>query len=250
MWGIRQNYRDIFVIVSPPRCSSTALARIFWEQRSVRCYLHEPFDRIYHRDGGLDDVLSAFDQPIEIRESGTDLVIKEMTFQIGGHFDLLVELTRKPILFLTRDPRLAGWSRMKKLIEGGQDPIFPRKESGWDDLLQQLRTCKENGVPYAIVDSTAFRNQPESVLPRLFARLGLPFSPAMLRWDSYGDLQLGNLDSEQDHWYARVLESTGLEPATSAPRSIEEFPEALRSHLRECLEAYRGLIRDENSISP
>ncbi len=239
----------MFVIVAPPRCSSTALARDFWEHPSVGASLHEPFDLIYHRNDGVDDVLAAFARPIALHDSGTSLIIKEMTFQVGDDFHLLVELTRKPIIFMVRDPRLSTASRMRKLKEGDQDPVFPQRESGWDDLRRQIRACKNDGVPYLIVDSTTFRNHSEIVIPNLFARLGLTFTPDMLAWSGRADLHLGNLDAEQNHWYSRVLASTGVEPAIATPQAIEDFPAELQSHLRECLEAYRGLLQDEHLIS-
>ena len=40
----RSRYSDVIVIVSPPRCRSTALARVFWEHPLVRYYAHEPFE--------------------------------------------------------------------------------------------------------------------------------------------------------------------------------------------------------------
>ena len=196
---IREKYEAIFIILAPPRCSSTALARVFWEQPSVRYYLHEPFDLVYYQGAGLDEVLAQCRKPIELRPSGERLVIKEMTFQVGEHFPFLVELTRNPIVFLLRDPRLSGWSRMNKLRQGGRDPVFPEREWGWGDLERQIRYCKANDVPYVLLDSTSFRNHPELVLPELFQALGLPYSPEMLRWNRRNDLHLGSLGEAQKH---------------------------------------------------
>lgn len=247
---IQQSYRDIFLILSPPRCSSTAFARVFWEQPSVRCYLHEPFDLAYHRKSGPDEVLGAFDRPFEIRDSGDNLVIKEMTFQVGRYFPVLMELTSRPILFLIRDPRLSNWSRMEMLRQGGQDPIYPEKESGWVDLERQIVDCKANGVRYFIIDSSDFRNHPGSVFPRLFESLDLPFSREMLHWAPRQSLRLGSLGDEQNDWYRRVLSSTALQPAKAKPRSIDEFPRKFRQHLRECMSIYANISRDVRLISP
>ncbi len=45
--AIKDNYDQIYVIVSPPRCSSTAFARVFWELPTVKYYAHEPFEGTY-----------------------------------------------------------------------------------------------------------------------------------------------------------------------------------------------------------
>lgn len=247
---VREDYEDIFIILAPPRSSSTALARVFWEQPSVGYYLHEPFDLTYHKDAGLDEVLAAFHNPIELGDSGKGLVIKEMTFQVGDYFRFLVELTRNPIVFIISDPRSSSWSRMMKRRQGGQDSVFPEKESGWDDLQRQILDCKTSGVPYSLLDSTSFRNRPESVLPELFEKLGLPYSSEMLHWDQRGDLNLGNLGDEQKHWYQRVLESTELQPSKSTPPSIDVFPEELRPGLEKSLSTYQRILADEHLISP
>ncbi len=246
---IRQRYRDVFLIISPPRCSSTAFARVFWEQPSVRCYVHEPFDRIYHRREALDQVSSAFDRPLEIRDSGDSLVVKEMTFQVGKHFPVLLELTRKPIVFLIRDPRLSTWSRMKMRRRDGQDAVFPERESGWRDIERQILECRANDARYLVADSTAFRNRPGDLFPRLFESLDLPYRSEMLRWTSRQSLQLGYLGGEQGAWYRRVLSSTGLEPENKKPHSIDEFPPGFQPHLRECLDIYDRIKSDEGLIS-
>ncbi len=247
---IRQSYRDIFLILSPPRCSSTAFARVFWEQPSVRDYVHEPFDVAYHRKSGLDQVLKAFDRLLEIRDSGDSLVIKEMTFQVGRDFPFFLELTSKPVLFLVRDPRLSNWSRMRMRRRGGQDPIYPEKESGWRDIEWQIRACQAAEARYFIIDSSDFRNHPVAIFSRLFKALDLPFSREMLRWTPRQSLELGNLGGEQSAWYRRVLSSTGLQPAKKKPRSVDEFPREFQPHLKDCLNIYHRLLKDERLISP
>ena len=54
--ALRSAYPEIFVIVSPPRSNSTAFARVFWEQPSVRFYAHEPFEVTYYRERDLSEV--------------------------------------------------------------------------------------------------------------------------------------------------------------------------------------------------
>ena len=111
---IKKNYDHIFVIVSPPRCSSTALARVFWEHPEISFYSHEPFDFVYYRDSGLSEVYQNLTRPIKLKDKGRNLLIKEMTFQVGEHMDVLAKLSSHPLIFNMRDPRLSIMSRLRK----------------------------------------------------------------------------------------------------------------------------------------
>ncbi len=257
---LRERHGEIYLIVAPPRTASTALARVLWQHPEVGWYSHEPFDRVYHRGAGPESAAAALERPASVRVAadgraarGRRLVVKEMTFQVGGHFGALAALTSRPVVFLLRDPRLAIASRMRQLEREGSDPLFPPAESGWAALGAQVADCRGGGRPYALLDSTDLRNRPLEVLPPLFERLGLEFSADFLRWEPAGRLEigeLGGLEGEQSAWYERVLSSRGLEPARSAPPDLGTFPEerGFRDHVRECLALYRELGADEHRI--
>jgi hypothetical protein len=246
---IRARYAEILVILSPPRCTSTALARVFWNQPATRAYLHEPFDICYHRGAGAREALENFAEPMTIREAGHNLVVKEMTFQVRDHVSTLLALTRKPIIFLIRDPRLSIRSRMRKRVQGGQPQVFPEVESGWGDLAAQIRLCDTQKIPYVVVDSTTFRNAPDTVVPALCDRLGLAFSASMLSWERCENLAVGHLGAEQSHWYQRVLESTGIQPATATVPDITTFPDEMRAHIRACVDLYNHFRTSEHLIA-
>jgi hypothetical protein len=152
--SIRERYDDVYVILSPPRCSSTAFARVFWEQPSVRYYAHEPFEGTYFMSQNLDSALENLRNPLDLRDikrgtflgMGKSLVIKEMPYQVGEKFPLLLSLTRKPVVFLTRDPRKNIASRMAKKQEVGDSPLFPLIETGWQLISDQIEYCKQHGV--------------------------------------------------------------------------------------------------------
>ncbi len=110
---LKKLYENIYVIVSPPRCSSTAFSRVFWEQPSIRYYCHEPFEITYFDDATLNEVIEKLKHPLDLfpiksyepNTESTGLVIKEMPYQVGANFELLISLSRHPIMFLIRDPR-------------------------------------------------------------------------------------------------------------------------------------------------
>jgi hypothetical protein len=250
--AIRERYDDIYVIVSPPRCSSTAFARVYWEQPSIRYYAHEPFEGTYFMDQGLDHVVDNLRNALDLREIksysfagiGKSLVIKEMPYQVGEHFPLLLGLTMKPVVFLTRDPRQNIASRMAKKQEVGDNPLFPHIETGWQLIADQIEYCKENGIPYMIVDAKDFRNQPVAIFRQLFKRLGLPFQEDMLHWNSRPDVDIDNLEGDHHHLYQEVLSSTGMRPDTEAIPALSSFPveNGYRAHVRQCMKIYQQLL--------
>ena len=250
---IQEKYRAIYVIVAPPRSSSTAFARVFWKQPSVRYYSHEPFEVTYFMRADLRQVVGKLKNPIDLWSDqkyaqANDLVIKEMPYQVGGHFDMLVSLATFPIVFLIRDPRLNIFSRIVKKREANQNRFFPLIESGWELLASQIKQCKEQGIPYMIVDSTDFRNHPAVIFEQVFERLYLPFSIEMLSWQPRKDIDLDNLGGDHYHLYRKVLESTGIYPATEPIPAIEAFPitGGFRDHVRACLRIYDAL-RDDSA---
>ena len=249
--AIREQYDEIFVIVSPPRCSSTAFARVFWEQPSIRYYAHEPFEGTYFMGQDLNYVIDNLRNPLDLRDIksysfadlGRSLVIKEMPYQVEENFPLLRSLTKKPVIFLTRDPRQYIASRMAKKKEVGDDPLFPHVETGWQLISDQIKYCKENTVPYMIVDAKDFRNQPEVIFKQIFERLGLPFRDDMLSWNSRPDVDIDNLEGDHHHLYQEVLSSTGMLPDKDAILAINSFPteQGYRDHVKHCLQIYQRL---------
>mgnify|MGYP002713077333 CR=1 FL=1 len=257
---LRTKHKTIYSIVSPPRCSSTAFSRVFWEQPSIRYYSHEPFEVVYYENKEIPSVVEKLDHPLDLLNierlpdtSGTSLLIKEMPYQVGTHFSLLCEIANKPLIFLIRDPRLNIASRIEKKRMVGDSIYFPHIETGWELIQGQIAYCEAHEVPHIIVDSTDFRNYPHSVFMQIFARFNLPFSAEMLAWNPCEDeVDLDNLDGKHRHLYARVLNSNSLQPATEAVPQMDEFPEdhGIRDHVLFCLDIYQRLRQSPHRIKP
>ncbi len=253
-------YSRVFTVVSPPRCCSTAFARVFWEEPSIAFYSHEPFEVMYFESASLAEVAARLRDPLALRgvssrSTNLDakaLLIKEMPYQVGACFPLLASLSTPPLVFLLRDPRLSIASRMNKKREVGDSPIFPLVETGWELVREQVAHCRRHEIPHLIVRADDFRNHPLAVLPEIFARLGLDFAPEMVNWDSRSDLDIDNLGGDHSHLYRRVLASTGLSPGTESPPPVESFPTegGFREHVALCLEIYEELSRSPARISP
>ena len=246
---VRSRFDPVLVILALPRSASTALARSFWRHPSFRWYVHEPYDRVYHRGEGMDSVLSPLEEPLDVGSpSATGLVIKEMTFQVGGGVTELVSLATLPIVLCIRDPRLSMASRMLQRAAAGQAPEFPAEESGWPDLVVALGRLRTMAIPHVVVDATRLRQEPARELAALCAQLGIEFAPSMLTWTPVTDLRLGQLEGEQAHWYGRVLGSTRFEPPNEPVPALEDFPPAIRAHVIECERAYESLRTQEVNV--
>lgn len=253
---IKDKYQDIYIILSPPRCSSTAFSRVFWEHPAIGYYCHEPFDAVYHKRFSLEYALNTINYPMnltKVKESsivGTNLVVKAMTFQVGKYFNLLINLTKKPIIFLIRDPRLSILSRVKMLKQGRNDSDFPITEAGWIDLNYQINHCQESNVPFLIVDSQDFRGYPEIVFQEVFHKLEIPFSKSMLSWKDAGNINLGNLGDAQKHWYYKALSSINMKPENDITLEVDLLSKQMKDHISACLEIYNNARNNPHTVLP
>jgi hypothetical protein len=254
---IREKYPRVYLIVAPPRSSSTALSRVFWQHRAIAAYCHEPFDVVYHqkrtRLEALEIILNTewLGWVEKVVEDTGSLLIKEMSFQVGQNFSVLASLTTHPIVFQVRDPRVSIMSRMTRKQRDGRLEAFPSVETGWDDLVAQIGQCRRDKIPYVILDSADFRNGPSDTLRVLLPGLGLSFSEDLLQWCPMPGIPLGRLGEEQREWYTRVLSSDGIEAEAQPPPPMSVFPEeGFRRHVERCVEDYQWLLKDPHRLVP
>lgn len=245
---VRERHGEVYVLIGPPRTASTALARILWNHDEIGWYSHEPFEPTWYERAPVARAAELLAAPAPVaqlggRGMGQALAVKEMTFQVGDAFPLLAALATRPIVFVIRDPRLSIASRMKVLRRSGRPEVFPLRESGWDDLPRQLEHVRQQGLPYIVVDSGDLRRDPEGVVPELLARLGLAYSPELLRWESSAATGLSVVSGREDPFYQRVLGSRGLEPPDERVPDLSDFPAegGFRDHVAACVERYEAL---------
>ena len=260
--SITNKYKNIYIIIGPPRTGSTAFGRVFWGHPEIKYYSHEPFEINYFNNAEVEDSLNKIENPtldieeFNLEKSGDSLVIKEMTYQVNQHFPLLASITKVPIIFLLRDPRLSIKSRMDKKAESGVDPLFPQVETGWDYLKADIAHCEENDIPFIIVDAKDWRSRPEEIFSKVFDKIGLEYSSELLSWKPRPEVgsRFDNLDGTNayvgSHLYARVLESKGILPDDSPLPALEDFSEEknYRNHVKSCLDIYKELQNHPNKI--
>lgn len=225
---------------SGPRNVSTALMYSFAQRDDVRV-VDEPLYGHYLRVTGADhpaarEVMEAMncDGDAVMREllrrqaadASKQLFIKHMAHHLVA-IDLgFLHETRN--VFLVRDPR----DMLPSLVI--QVPGAQLADTGLRRQWELYSELLDAGQAPAILDSRELLLDPEGVLRRLCAHLGLPFTAAMLSWSPGPRPEDGVW---APHWYHAVHKSTGFAPY----RPKHDFPSHLEPLLAECRPWYEKL---------
>jgi hypothetical protein len=94
-----------------------------------------------------------------------------------------------------------------------------RSEMTLEDLGFPQQAVLFDRLGGLVLDSADIRADPEKMLKRLCAEIGLPFDPAMLRWPAGGRAEDGVWAR---HWYGDVHRSTGFAGPEGAVPSVTQ----------------------------
>ncbi len=197
---------------SGPRNLSTAMMYAF-AQRADTAVWDEPFYAAYLKATGIDHPFAAASMaggetdPAQVAQLCCTPPLtrphhyqKHMTHHMIANFplDWLRDVTN---VFLIRHPARVVASYLQKREEPNADDLgFARQAEIYDHV------CALGQSP-VVVDSFAVREDPEAMLGKLCAALGLAFDPAMLSWPQGGNAADGPW---APHWYGSVHRSTGF----------------------------------------
>jgi hypothetical protein len=198
---------------SGPRNISTAMMRS-WENRDDCSVVDEPFYAYYLQQTQsphpmFDEVINS--QPQFYDEVATDMCEgqcesriqyqKHMTQHMLEGCDLAWAKDLRHCI-LIRDPAYVVNSYTNSRGECTADDIGIRRQVELFDYFSQF---SERKIP--VIDSASILASPETTLPLLCDKLGVPFSDKMLSW------RKGKRDSDgiwASHWYHSVEASTGF----------------------------------------
>ena len=227
---------------SGPRNVSTALMYAFAQRPDTRVVdepLYAHFLAVSGRpDPGRDAVLAACDADGErvVREVILGPCDRPVLFmkQMAHH---LVELDQGFLadcdnVLLVRDPAAV----LLSLSQVIGTPTL--RDTGLDQQSRLLRHLQQLGQDPPVLDAARLLRDPSGVLSRLCARLGLPFTPAMLSWPAGPKPEDGIW---APHWYAAVHRSTGFELPTPRADRRTLSPQ-LESVLAACQSHYERLV--------
>lgn len=227
---------------SGPRNLSTALMYAFGA-RGDCAVVDEPFYAAYLAATGFDHPMRAAvlaSQPCEPAQVVAGLLGpipqgRALFYQKHMTHHMLPSIPRDWMaactnVFLIRHPArvIASYARKRKgpsLADLG----FPQQAELFDQVAAQ------SGKPPIVVDSTDIRADPEGVLRRLCAAIGIPFTARMLRWPAGGHADDGVW---APHWYGAVHRSTGFEAAEGP---LPDLPAAYAALAQEAMPYYARL---------
>ena len=192
------------------------------------------------RHPGREQVLAS--QPTDWREVAAQLTGpvpggKPIWYQKHMAHHLLPMISREWLdrlthAFLIREPDEMLASLLRTYPEAGlADTGLPQQWEIFERVAERL-----GDAPPVVLSSDVLRD-PQAVLTKLCAALGIPFLPEMLAW-APGRRATDGIWAP--HWYAAVEASTGFEPWR--PRSVT-LPESRRPLLNECRRWYEKLYQ-------
>jgi hypothetical protein len=152
-----------------------------------------------------------------------------MTHHLLPHIerDWLTALTH---VFLIRDPRevLLSYVRSRPNVTAADIGVLQQLE-----IFEHVRDA--GGAVAAVIEACEFLRAPETQLRTLCARLGVAFTPAMLKWPPGPRASDGVW---APYWYEAVHRSTGFEPFREREGDL---PRALQSIVDAVMPAYQTL---------
>jgi hypothetical protein len=211
---------------SVPRSLSTAFERYFVERDDFEV-LHEPFSASYYyseerlSDRYADEIPKAeynYENVLAevLRPREKHVFLKDMAYQAKALLDRdFISLFTNT--FIVRDPKYVIASLAKMW------PDFTLQETGYEDLYWAFRYAMEIGEDPVVVDAMTFSENPTSVLATYCEKVGIPFDPDSLSWESKSVEQWEMWDG----WHDRALKSTSIRPAERKnPRLTGRLQEA------------------------
>lgn len=230
---------------SGPRNLSTAMMRSFGNRADVAAVRDEPFYAAYLAMTGKihpmrDEILAA--QPTDWRDvaaacAGEGDPPGGMIYQKHMTHHMLPGIGREWMagvshVFLIRAPErvVASYAAKQERVEL-EDIGFVQQAELFDVIAAR------DGVAPPVIDAEAVRRDPEGVLRRLCAAIGIDFDAGMLGWPS-GPRASDGIWSR--HWYAAVNGSTGFAPPDPPPAALSGAMADLAAAARPSYEKLRN----------
>ncbi len=258
------------LIVSKPRTGSTLMgisllfAKTFQGDYQFPRYIHEPVAPIFWQGATIDttfDILGQLHVHDIIQESAYQFAHEKLAY-------LFLKHARKPIVFLTRHPRIAWASRWRILLNGLLEKMavgslhnqitqalknhdfstighvlardVKPNNNGWYAFLYLQQLCKQHNFEYVVIDNATFRQNPTAIFKQLFQAWQLPFDSSVATWQNLAKVNsrivMGNmaLHKEYHDYYANTINSPhGIQKMDKKPLAWEKFPKNLRGFSKD-----------------
>ncbi|OYW84561.1 MAG: sulfotransferase family protein [Hyphomonas sp. 34-62-18] len=229
---------------SGPRNLSTTMMRSFGA-RSDTAVIDEPFYAAYLKLTGLrhpmtDEILARHEadpgkvidrltgpapdgKPVFYQKHMTHHMVSAIPMDWLGRIEQHVMLIRHPARVV------ASYARKMETLSA-EVMGFPQQERLWGQITEA-----KGAVP-AVVDADNILADPEGVLRRLCAAIGLAWDPAMLSWSAGPRPEDG---AWAPHWYDAVWRSTGF---GDPPGPLPELSGEAAAIAQDALAGYQRLL--------
>lgn len=237
--------KPVVAMWSGPRNLSTAMMRSFGARADCSA-MDEPFYAAYLLATGIDhpmrkEIINAGEtDPERVAETclSPDLNGVEFSYQKhmtqhmipGFPLEWIADVTN---VFLIREPArvLASYAAKRQAVS--TEDIGFRRQREIFEIAGEM-----SGQKPVVIDSHDIRRNPESMLSRLCAAIGLDFDPAMLAWEAGRKSEDGIW---AEHWYDAVWRSTCFaEPEAEA---LPELPDNLQHIAESVTDDYSFMCR-------
>lgn len=259
--SILQAGNKIVYLISPPRCLSTALLRMFqartdfvivnepgWGPYNLTLYPYEKF-KIPNETGSwifYSDVL----QMVFEKAKTSHVLIKEISFAVEPFLLDAKQFMCNPdvyFIFLIRDPHSALISFCKKRFKN-----VPLQKFGYRSSYLLFEQVKQYGANSPIIISAEeLSRYPEEIIAILCEKIGIPFKPESLHWVDLGENFEGKEWNDRKdqkylyHWHNDAIHSTGFRPLVSYALNAQgepTFEEVGRENLPEVVTIYKLML--------
>jgi hypothetical protein len=100
-------------------------------------------------------------------------------------------------------------------------------------LSEEVKYFEDQKRENLVFDTTDLRAAPEEQMQELCSRLGINFSPEMIRWgEKPVDFHTEQVKQSERLWYDTLYSSSRVNPPTEIPPSLDSFPEFMQEYLR------------------
>lgn len=200
---------------SGPRNLSTAMMYAFAARGDCAVW-DEPFYAPYLKKTGLDHPMAA--EIISAHEDNAEQVsqqisgsipakkpyfyMKHMPHHMCAGFSLSWIKECKNVFLIRHPARVVASYAKKRENPTFQDLGYAEQTTLFDEIT------KQQGARPVVIDSSDIRADPNQMLEKLCAAIGIPYTDKMLSWPKGGHTDDGVWAS---HWYGAVHQSTGFD---------------------------------------
>jgi len=119
-------------------------------------------------------------------------------------------------------------------ILGSNERRLEFEKGEFSKLAEEIKYLDKQEKNYVIFDTTDLRAAPDEQMKELCSKLGVTFSPKMIRWgEEPVDFHTEQTQEYERLWYDTLYASSRINPPTEIPPELDRFPTFMQTYLKE-----------------